>query len=175
MKIPKEITIQIIDRLENNNPIENILFGFKIFESEDAHYTTSYFKTNNSGSIIINQSDLIYNSELKWETDIESFQSIKTEVFVLDANCTKKVRESSENYMNITSNKETIEKHLRQSGFSDENITAATKAINSSAIDQMKIYHLFKDSKNDMVKIHTDKIEDIWKDDSNKIYKFIII
>ncbi|UUF13912.1 MULTISPECIES: hypothetical protein [Flavobacterium] len=174
MKIPKEIAIQITDILGNNNPIENILFGFKIFESEDAYYTTSYFKTDNSGSIIITQNDLINKSELKWENDIESFQSIKTEVFVLDANSTKSVRGRSENYINITANTEAIEKHLKQSGFSDENITAATKAINNSATDQMEIYNLFKDSKNDMVEILTEKIDDIWKDNTNKIYKFII-
>lgn len=174
MKIPKEIAIQITDTLGNNNPIENIIFGFKIFESEDAYYTTSYFKTDNSGSIIITQNDLINKSELKWENDIENFESIKTEVFVLDANSTKNVRGYSENYINITTNKETLEKHLKQSGFNDENIIAAAQAINNSATEQMEIHNLFKDSKNDVVEILTEKIEDIWKDNTSKLYKFII-
>ncbi|MEN2413384.1 hypothetical protein [Flavobacterium mesophilum] len=174
MKIPKQIKIQITDELGNNNPIENILFGFKIFESEDNYYTTSYFKTDNSGSIIIDQNDLINKSELKWEIDIESFQSIKTEVFVLDANSTKSVKEASKNYQTITANKESIEKYLKLSDFNDETIIAATKAINNSAKEQMEIYNLCKDSINDIVEILTEKIEDVWIDNTNKIYKFII-
>ncbi|MFB3388280.1 hypothetical protein [Flavobacterium sp. LAR06] len=175
MQIPLEITIQITDRSGNNNSIRNILFGFKIFESEDDYYTTSYFKTNNSGCITIKQSDLINKSELKWENDIESFQSLKIEVFALDANSTKSVKENSKNYINITTQKEALEKNLKESGFSDQNIIAASQAIKNVAVGQMEIYNLFKDSKNDTVQILTDKIEDIWNDESNKIYKFTII
>ncbi|MTH15343.1 hypothetical protein [Flavobacterium sp. LC2016-01] len=174
MKIPEEIIIQITDKLGYDNSIENVVFGFRIFESEDDYYTTSYFKTDSNGSITIKQTDLINKSELKWENDIENFQSLKTEVFVLDANSTKSVRASSKNYINIITNKENLEKHLKQSGFNDENIIAALQAINNSANEQMEIYNLFKDSKNDIVEILTEKIEDIWKDNTSRLYKFII-
>jgi hypothetical protein len=174
MNIPKEIIIQIIDRSGNNNPVKNILFGFKIFENENDYYTTSYFKTNNSGSIIIKQSDLINESELKWENDLENFKSSKIQVFPLDALSTIHIRDSSKNYINTTTNKEALKKHLKQSGFTDDNITAANTVINNTATKQMEIYNQFKNSKNDTFEIKTENIEDIWIDNTNKIYKFII-
>ncbi|KAF2333732.1 hypothetical protein [Flavobacterium daemonense] len=176
MKIPTKIEIQTIDQSGNSNTMENILFGFKIFvDNDDSYYTTSFFKTDKNGKLILNQSDLINNSELKWEKDINEFKIIKANIYPLEKELTSSIRKASKNYIDITTNKEVLESQLLREGFTKDNIETAKNAIEKMAVQQKINNELFKDSKNDLVQIVTTSIDDEWIDDSVKIYKFVII
>jgi hypothetical protein len=176
MKIPTKIEIQTINQLGNSNPMENILFGFKIFvDNDDSYYTTSFFKTDKNGMIILNQSDLINNSELKQEKNIEEFKSVKANIYPLEKELTASIRKASQNYIDVTTNKEILESQLLREGFTKDNIEVAKNAIEKMAVQQKINNELFKDSKNDLVQIVTTCIEDEWLNDSIKTYKFIII
>jgi hypothetical protein len=176
MKIPTKIEIQIIDQSGNSNPMENILFGFKIFvDDDDSYYTTSFFKTGKNGMLILNQSDLINNSELKWKENIDEFKIVKVNIYPLEKELTTSIRKASQNYIEVTTNKEILESQLLREGFTKDNNEVAKNAIEKMAVQQKINNELFKDSKNDLVQIVTTSIEDEWINDSVKIYKFIII
>lgn len=175
MKIPKIIEISIIDEFGNPNTIENIIFTFKIYEDEESYFTSSFFKTNNHGIAKITQQDLIKSSELKWENDIENFEPFKTEIMILDSDSTINLKKATENYINTTTNISNLENSLLNSGFTEKNIAAAKEVILRKASEQLLLKELFQTAKNDVFQIITEKIEDKWINDSNKIYEFIIV
>ena len=174
MKIPANIEILIVDEFGNPNPIEGIIFTFKIYESEESYYTSSFFKTDEFGTANISQQNLIESSELKWETNIKNFEPIKIEVFILDPASTIRLKTATKNYVDKRSNERKLESYLIGSGFTESNIENAKQTILKSACEQMKLKELFQNAKNDIVNIVTEKVEDIWKNDVKKTYKFVI-
>jgi hypothetical protein len=61
MIIPVEITIQIIDAFGKSTPVENLIFGLKMFSDGGSWYNYSIFKTNLNGRIHLTRQQIIDN------------------------------------------------------------------------------------------------------------------
>jgi hypothetical protein len=59
MLLPDKIDIQLVDTTGNQNLLENVLFGLKIYITEHSWYNYSFCKTNAAGHITLTKQDII--------------------------------------------------------------------------------------------------------------------
>jgi hypothetical protein len=174
MTLPSKIDIQIIDTKGRPNLLENVLFGLKIFISEDSWHNYSVFKSNSAGHITLTKQDIIDNTELKWETNILSTNPTKFELYVWEGQHTDDIIKMTKRLLQLYNDKDFIQQDLKQHEIADSKIPHALEVTNSKAIEDKAFYQYIKDAVNSSVKVDTNKIEGVWSDDLQKSYEFII-
>lgn len=174
MILPSKIDIQIIDTAGRSNLLENVLFGLKVFTSDSSWHNYSFFKSNVFGHVALTKQDIIENTELKWEKNIQVAAPTRFELYVWNGKVAAGLIESTRQSLELYRGKAFVEQDLKQYGIADENIAQALLAIDRQAAEERKFYSYVKDAINNLVKIETEKLEGIWFDDSPKLYQFII-
>lgn len=174
MTLPSKIDIQIIDTTGRPNLLENVLFGLKVFISENCWYNYSVFKSNDAGHIILTKQDIIDNTELKWETNILSMAPTKFELYVWEGKHTNDMIKMTKHLLEHYNDPDFVIQDLKQHGFTDNNIPHALEMTNNKAIVDKKFYEYIKDAVNNSVKVDTEKVEGVWTDSFQKSYQFII-
>jgi len=174
MILPTKIDIQIIDRTGGLNPLENVLFGLKVFINENSWHNYSKFKSNAEGHITLTKLDIIDNTELKWETNIGPAIPTKFALYVWDGQQTEDLIKSTQKLLELYNDKDSIREDLKRRGFADEQIPGVLEKVNSKSSEDKVLYEYIKDAVNNYVQIDTDKIEGIWKDSFEKLYYFTI-
>jgi hypothetical protein len=174
MTLPSKIDIQIINPGGAPNPLANVLFGLKIFISDNSWHNYSVFKSDVNGHITLTSQDIIENTELKWKTNILSGTPTKFELYVWQGKNTDDMIKMTKHLVELYNDEEFIKQDLKKHGVADENISKALEATKNKAIDDNTFYKFIKDAVNNRVKITTPKIEGIWSDNFEKSYKFVI-
>jgi len=174
MILPTKIDIQITDRIGKPNPLENVLFGLKIFISEDSWHNYSAFKSDIAGQITLTEQDILANTELKWEKNISPSTTTKFELYVWDGQHTDEIIKITHRLLELYKDKDFITHDLKRHGVLDENIPHAIEVTNNKAIKDKAFYEYIKNAVNNSVHVDTVKIEGIWNDSFQKSYKFII-
>lgn len=164
MTLPTKIDIQITDSTGRPNPLENVLFGLKVFIDEDSWHNYSIFKSNADGHITLTKQDIIDNTELKWETNISPTSPTKFELYVWEGQQTEDLVKSTQRLLELYNDKDFLRQDLKRHGFTDENMNDALASINNKAPEDAALYQYIKDAINNSIKIDTVKIEGIWSD-----------
>lgn len=174
MMLPSEIGIQVVDAAGGVNLLGNILFGLKIVTSEGSWHNYSFFKSDAAGRIILTKQNIIDNTGLKWETDIQAVAPTGFELYVWEGKNVADIIEATRRLLEIYDDKEFIGQDLKRHGITDEGMAHALLAADRKAVEDKKFYYYIKDTINNSVSIHTEKIVGTWFDDSPKSYHFII-
>ena len=174
MTLPSKIDIQIIDTTGRPNLLENVLFGLKVFISENSWHNYSVFKSNAAGHITLTQKDIIENTELKWETNILSTAPTKFELYVWEGKHTDDMIKMTKRLLEHYNDTDFVIQDLKRHGFTDDNIPHALEVTNNKAIEDKIFYEYIKDAVNNSVKVDTEKVEGVWTDSFQKFYQFII-
>ncbi len=153
--------------------LENVLLGLKIFTSDGSYHNYSPFKSDMAGHVVLTKQDIIANTELKWEKNFQSKIPTRFELYVWrgeeSIDLIKTTRELLERY----EDEKLLEEDLKRRGIAGENMKHALLAISKQALEDKKFYLSIKDTINHLIKVHPEKIEGIWLDDSPKLYQFI--
>ena len=174
MTLPSKIDIQIIDSTGRPNLLENVLFGLKVFISDNSWHNYSVFKSNAAGHITLTKQDIIDNTELKRETNILSIAPTKFELYVWEGQHTDDMIKITKHLLELYNDKDFIEQDLKRHGITDEKTPHALMVTNNKAIEDNFFYEYIKDAVNNSVKVDTEKIEGVWTDSFQKSYQFII-
>lgn len=174
MTLPSKIDIQIIDTTGRPNLLENVLFGLKVFISENSWHNYSVFKSNAAGHITLTKQDIIDNTELKWETNIFSGAPTKFELYVWEGKQTDDMIKMTKRLLENYNDTDFVIQDLKRHGFTDENIPYALEVTNNKAIEDKAFYEYIKNAVNNSVKVDTEKVEGVWTDSFQKSYQFII-
>ena len=174
MTLPSTIEIQIIDITGEPNLLANVLFGLKVFISENLWHNYSVFKSNAAGHITLTKQDIIDNTELKWETNILSTAQTKFELYVWEGKHTDDMINMTKRLLEHYNDTDFVIQDLKRHGFTDENIPHALEVTNNKAIEDKIFYEYIKEAVNNSVKVDTEKVEGIWTDSFQKSYRFII-
>jgi G3E family GTPase len=174
MILPSKIDIQIIDAAGGVNLLANILFGLKIFTSYSSWHNYSFFKSDAAGHIVLNKQDIIDNTELKWEKDIQAINPTRFELYMWEGKQVVDIIEATRQLLKLYDDKELIEQDLKRHGITGKSMAHALLVADRQAIEDKKFYFYIKDAVNNSVRIDTKKIEGTWFDDSPKSYQFVI-
>ncbi len=177
MYIPKQILIEIVNQNNENLDLE-ILFGLKIFINNESCHNYSMIKTLSNGKKFISQEDIINNTELKHLESISNFESEKIEFYIWSCearnsliNCLK----ATENTLNQENPKEVIENELINRGSTAEDAEKYSIEMVEKLRGDLKMLTDLYDCKNCETLFKIESIIDIWKDNSSKTYKFVVI
>jgi hypothetical protein len=172
--IPDKIEIQVVDSSGQPNPLENVLFGLKLFRDANSWYTYSLFKSNHSGHIILTRQDIIDNTEIKNEKFSIASTSTHIELRVWEGEQTEQFKRAIGKLMQAYDDDNFIEADLKRRGVKDYDIEKAIFVTQNKAIEDKRIYESIKNAINNSVNIKTRQIEDHWTDSQPKFYKFTI-
>ena len=174
MILPSRIEIQIIDTAGKPNPLRNVLFGLKVFTSDGSYHNYSLFKSDMAGHIVLTKQDIIANTELKWEKNLQSKIRTRFELYVWQGeqaiNLIEDIRES----LKLFEDEKFVEENLKRHGFVGERMKHALSVTSKQAAEDKEFYLSIKGAINHLVKVHPKKIASIWLDDSPKSYQFVI-
>ena len=174
MTLPIKIDIQIIDSAGRPNSIGNVLFGLKIFISDDSWHNYSVFKSNAAGHITLTRQDIIANTELKWEANVLSATPTKFELYVWEGQQADEIIKVTKHLLELYNNKAFLEQDLKKHGIAEDNIPKALESTSSKAIEDKIFYDFIKEAVNSTVNVTTARIEGVWSDGFQKSYQFII-
>jgi hypothetical protein len=174
MIIPTQLHIQIVDKAGQPNPLANVLFGLKIFKADKSWHNYSVFKSNAAGHITLTRQAIIDNTALKWEKEMAGSEPTKFELYVWEGQVTEAMLMMSYRLLQTYNDKNLIILDLKRHGVADEDIPDAVEKAQQKAIKDKAFYEYIKDAVNNKVQVVTQKIEDVWQDDNNKSYEFII-
>ena len=174
MILPSKIEIQITNAAGKPNPLENVLFGLKIFTSDGSYNNYSPFKSDMAGHIVLTKQDIIANTELKWEKDFQSKIPTIFELYVWQGEEAIDLIETTRELLERYEDEKFIEEDLKRHGIVGESMKHVLLAISKQAPEDKEFYLSIKDAINHLVKVHPKKIAGIWLDDSPKMYQFVI-
>ena len=169
MILPAKIEIQIIDTTGRPNSLENILFGLKIFISDNSWHNYSVFKSNAAGHITLTKQEIIDKTELKWETNPLSNAPTKFELYVWEGQHADNMIKMTKRLLELYNDKNFIEQDLKRHGITNENIPHALTVTDNKAIEDKNFYEYIKNAVNNSVNIETKKIEGIWTESFKNI------
>ena len=174
MILPSRIEIQITNAAGKLNLLGNVLFGLKIFTSDGSYHNYSPFKSDMAGHIVLTKQDIIANTELKWEKNLQSKISTRFELYVWQGEESIDLIETTRELIERYEDEKSIEEDLKRHGILGENMKHALSAIRKQVPEEKEFYISIKDAINHLVKVHPEKIKGIWLDNSPKSYQFII-
>jgi hypothetical protein len=174
MILPSTILIQIIDNTGKPNPLENVLFGLKIFSSDTEYYNYSVFKSNALGQVTLTRQDIIDNTELKHESNITSATPTRIELYIWEGEITDIMIRGTQLLLERLKDSDFIAKDLKNHGVADKEIPRAVEAAQKGAGKDRAFYEYIKDAINNSIEPQPTKINDIWNDTLPKSYQFII-
>jgi G3E family GTPase len=174
MILPSKIEIQITNAAGKPNPLGNVLFGLKIFTSDGSYHNYSPFKSDMAGHIVLTKQDIIANTELKWEKNLQSKIPTRFELYVWqgeqDIDLIEDIRES----LKLFEDDKFVEENLKRHGFVGERLKHALSVARKQAAEDKEFYLSIKGAINHLIKVHPEKIKGIWLDNSPKSYQFVI-
>lgn len=173
MNLPDQIEIQIVNEKGLVNPVGNILFGLRLFNLDFSWHNYSAFKTNEKGQVILTKQNIIDNTELKWQANLNSDFPTKVEIYVWKGSETDKMIKMTKRLLELYNDEKFIIKDLKNHKIPDENIPDALKVTQMKGIEDKLFYDLIKDAINNSINIQPIKIKDTWIDASSKKYKFV--
>ena len=174
MILPSKIEIQITNAAGKPNPLGNVLFGLKIFTSDGSYHNYSPFKSDMAGHIVLTKQDIIANTELKWEKNLQSKIPTRFELYVWQGEEAIDLIETTRELIERYEDEKFIEEDLKRRGIVGESMKHALSVIKHAAGDSKEFYLSIKDAINHLFKVHPEKIKGIWLDNSPKSYKFVI-
>lgn len=174
MIIPARIDIQLVNSTGQPVALENLLFGLKIFSSENSYHNYSTFKTDAAGHITLTKQDIINNTELKWETNLPAVPT-KFELYVWEGKIADEMIKMTAHLLALYNNQDLITQDLKKHNIPDNEIPNALDITNNKAIEDRAYYEFIKDAVNSTVKIDPPKIEDTWSHSFQKSYKFVVL
>jgi hypothetical protein len=174
MIIPTQIDIQIVDKAGQPSQLANVLFGLKIFKADNSWHNYSVFKSDAAGHVTLTRQNIIDNTELKFEKEIIDNKPAKFELYVWEGQVTEAMLMMSYRLLQTYNDKNLIILDLKRHGVADEDIPGAVEKARQKAIKDKAFYEYIKDAVNNKVQVVTQKIEDVWQNDANKSYEFII-
>ena len=174
MILPSKIEIQITNAAGRPNLLENVLFGLKIFTSDGSYHNYSPFKSDMGGHIVLTKQDIIANTELKWEKNLQSKIPTRFELYVWRGEEATDLIKTTKELLELYEDEKRLEEGLKQRGIVGENMKHALLAISKQAPEDKEFYLSIKDAINHLVKVHPEKIKGIWLDNSPKSYQFVI-
>jgi hypothetical protein len=174
MILPSKIEIQITNAAGKPNPLGNVLFGLKIFASDGSYHNYSPFKSDMAGYVLRTKQDIIANTELKWEKNLQSKIPTRFELYVWQGEEAIDLIETTRELLELYEDEKFIEEDLKRHGIVGESMKHALSAISKQAPEDKEFYFSIKDAINHLVKVHSEKIKGIWLDNSPKSYQFVI-
>jgi hypothetical protein len=174
MVLPSKIEIQIIDALGKPNPLGNVLFGLKVFTSDGSYHNYSPFKSDMAGHVVLTEQNIIANTELKWEKNLQSKIPTRFELYVWQGEGATDLIETTRELIERYEDEKFIEEDLKRRGIVGESMKHALSVISKQAAEDKEFYLSIKDAINHLVKVHPEKIKGIWLDNSPKSYQFVI-
>jgi len=150
------------------------LFGLKIFISNGSYHNYSLFKSDMAGHILLTKQDIIANTELKWEKNLQSKIPTRFELYVWRGEEAIDLIEATRELLERYEDEKFLEEDLKRHGIVGENMKHALSVISKQAPEDKEFYLSIKDAINHLVKVHPEKIKGIWLDNSPKSYQFVI-
>lgn len=172
MMIPEKIEIQIINKAGHPNPINNLLFGLKIYNNKDSWYNFSPFRSNPDGKVLLTRLSIIINASII--PDENDLEQTEFEIYVWKGQQTDSLIFRTRKSLINMGDDDFIRQDLIRHGVDEKNIADAITITKNKKREEEIFYELIKDAPNNSVQIQTQKIEGIWSDNSPKIYEFII-
>jgi hypothetical protein len=174
MILPSRIDIQIVNAAGERHLLGNVLFGLKIFTSNKSWHNYSLFKSDVDGHVVLTAQDIIANTELKWDKNIQAPTPTKFELYVWKGSDAASLIESVKLLLEHYEDKAAVEQDLKRHGITSENMASALLVVAKQAVEDKKLYSYIKDAVNSLVRINTEKVKGIWTDDVPKFYSFVI-
>ena len=174
MILPSKIEIQIINVAGRPNPLGNVLFGLNIFTSGSSYYNYSPFKSDMAGHIVLTKQDIIANTELKWEKNLQSKIPTRFELYVWRGEEAIDLIETTRELLERYEDEKFIEEDLKRHGIVGERMKHALLVISKQVPEDKEFYLSIKGATNHLIKVHPEKIKGIWLDNSPKSYQFVI-
>ena len=150
------------------------MFGLKIFISNGSYHNYSLFKSDMAGHILLTKQDIIANTELKWEKNLQSKIPTRFELYVWRGEEAIDLIEATRELLERYEDEKFLEEDLKRHGIVGENMKHALSVISKQAPEDKEFYLSIKDAINHLVKVHPEKIKGIWLDNSPKSYQFVI-
>src|SRR5689334_18005163 len=140
MPLPSKIHIQLIDKMGNPRSTGNILFGLKIFISENSWHNYSFFKTDPRGYVSLTKKDIIDNAELKWKGESIHNESTKYKLYARDGKQIAEMIETIRQLLLLYDNMDFITEDLKRRKVPDEKIPDAIAIIKNKADEDKALY-----------------------------------
>ena len=174
MQLPGKIQIQIVNKLGEINPLDNIFFGLKIFTDEGHWHNYSFFKTDLTGRVELSRQQIIDNAEINYPVNFSIGTPTEFQIYVWDGKLINDLMLATKRIADIYKDNNLLNQQLLKEGFSKEAIPGMIESFSIQPDNNTELYEYLKDVKNSSVQVYTTKIQDVWMDELPKSYQFII-
>jgi len=177
MIIPEKISIQITDKDGNPNQISNVLFGCKIYLSENGWHNYSPFKSDASGQVIVTHEQIINvinDTGFVQEENLLSSEPTTFELHVWEGQFTVELIQRVCQLLQLYTDENGIRDDLRKRKVLEANIPLAIEIINNKAAEDKAFYELIKNAVNNSISVENNKIRGTWENSLPKSYEFVI-
>jgi hypothetical protein len=142
MILPSKIEIQIINVAGRPNPLGNVLFGLNIFTSGSSYHNYSLFKSDMAGHIVLTKQDIIANTELKWEKNLQSKVPTRFELYVWRGEKAIDLIEDIRESLKIFEDDKFVEENLKRHGIVGERLKHALSVARKQAAEDKEFIFL---------------------------------
>ena len=133
MILPSRIEIQITDATGKPNLLENVLFGLKIFTSNNSWHNYSPFKSDVAGHIMFTKQDIIANTELKWKKNLQLMIPTRFELYVWQGEEAIDLIEDTRESLKLFEDEKFVEENLKRHGLIGERMKHALSVASKQA------------------------------------------
>lgn len=172
--VPKSINIQVVDENSEDLRLKNILCHLNIFNNDNSWFTYSFIPTNINGQVRLSREEIINNTELKHQKNLQNEPKLKPtkfEFFVIDNDILSVMLKNTKLFLSQTD--EDVIKELESHLKNETAINNELRKIKQKQIEDEVFYKLLKSNENSnlIFSPNKSKIRGEWEEEIDYEYK----